>query len=277
MYARMLTGALLLLAGAVADARPMVTACHGCTDTEARRMAQAQVPLRLRETRQDVYVVDTPNQRLRRYTVEVRLVGGFPYAMAWPEAPDRTWSREFEILAGDWHQAAGLLKSGIDLPPGAPVDSVTEVFYSAASEEAVSAALNRNLTAFANGVLGSVLKLLPEMVWSADIYVTVHFADGTSGRFRLTDLEPTDSELHIFKFRYVDGSARDSEGNAIPDDLESFYGFSANYEDAYNQSLFERQAYLYRVRLAIAPSTQKTTVVCVRTQDEVVCWKRRQR
>lgn len=277
MYARMLTGALLLLVATFADARPSVTACHGCTDTQARRTAQAQVPLTRREASHDVYVVDTPNQRLRRYVVRIRLVGGFPYAMAWPEAPDPTWAREFDLLARDWHQAARLLKSGVDLPPGAPVDSVTEVFYSAASEEAVSAALNRNLTAFANGVMGSALKLLPEVIWSADIYVTVHFADGTSGRFRLTDLEPMDSELHVFKFRYVEGSARDSEGNAIPDRLESFYGFAANYEDAYNQSLFERQAYLYRVRLAIAPATQKTTVVCVRTADEVVCWKRRHR
>jgi len=271
----MLAGLVLALAMAQAAAAPVVTSCHGCSESQARRTAEAQVPLSSRQTWFDVYVVNTPGRALRRYIVQVDRSGGFPVAMAWPEAPEPAWQREFDAHADAWHSVSGLAKSGFDMPPDAPVKSVTEVFYSAAEVDAVSSLLNDNFSNFAGSVVASTLKLLPGVAWSARIYVTVHFADGTSGQFQLTDVELDDPDMHVFKFRYVQGSARDSEGNAIPDRLESFYGFAADYLEPYNRMLFDRQVLIYSVRLKVAPSFQRKTVVCVKTEDEVVCWIRR--
>ena len=275
MMARMLAGLALALLVVRADAAPVVTSCHGCGEYQARRTAEAQVPLSSRQTWFDVYVANTPGRALRRYIVQVDRSGGFPVAMAWPEAPEPAWQREFDAHVDAWHAISGLMKSGYQMPPGSPVKSVTEVFYSAAEENAVSAMLNENLANFAGSVVASTLKLLPGVVWSARIYVTVHFADGTSGQFQLTDVELDDPELHVFKFRYVQGSARDSEGNAIPDRLESFYGFAADYLEPYNRMLFDRQVLIYSVRLRVAPSFQRKTIVCVKTESEVVCWVRK--
>lgn len=277
MKARMLAGLALALIVMEANAAPLVASCHGCSESQTRRMAEAQVPLSSRQSWFDVYVVNTPGRALRRYTVQVERSGGFPVAMAWPEAPDPVWQREFDAHADAWHAVMGLFKSAFQLPADAPVRSVTEVFYSAAEEDAVSALLNEDLAHFAGSLIASTLKLLPGVVWSARVYVTVRFADGTTGQFQLTDVELADPEMHVFKFRYVPGSARDGEGNAIPDRLESFYGFAADYQEPYNRMLFDRQVLIYSVRLMVAPDFQRKTVVCVKTEDEVVCWVRKHR
>lgn len=267
--------AVLLFAFPVtAAAAPMVTSCHGCSEYQARQVAAARVPLDARQTWFDVYVVDTPGTLLRRYLVEIGRRDGFPYALAWPEAPDPAWQAEFLALAGHWHAVNGLFKSSVDMPADSSVSSVMDVLHSPVAQEQVSLALNRHLLTMVGAVVTSALKMLPRVVWSARPYATVKFADGSTGKFEIRNLEPLDSEGHVFRFEYIEGSARDSDGNPIPDRLESFYGYSADYSNRYNEWIFYRQATLFGVPVRAATGVQKTSVVCVRTEDEVVCWVR---
>lgn len=277
MKARMLAGLVLVLAGVAARAAPIVTSCHGCDPPRAMRVAAAQVPLNTRQTWFDVYVVDTPGKVLRRYLVQVTREGGFPVAMAWPEAPDPTWAREFATLVDSWHAVNRLLKSVVDMPDDSPVRSATEVFNSPVAEEAVSLALNRHVMTLVGAVVTSTLKMLPRVIWSAKPYATVRFADGTTAKFEIRSLEALDSEGHVFRFEYIEGSARDSDGNPVADRVESFYGYAADYSSVYNEWLFKRQSSLFGVRVRPAASIQKKTVVCVKTESEVVCWVRDQK
>lgn len=265
---------LLAVPATAVRAAPLVTSCHGCSEHQARRVAEASAPLDTRQTRFDVYIVDTPGKVLRRYLVEVARRDGFPSAFAWPEAPDPDWQAEFLVLADHWHAVAGLLKSSVDMPADATVRSVTDVLHSPVAQEQVSLALNRHLLTMVGAVVTSALKMLPRVVWSARPYASVKFADGSTGKFEIRNLEPMDAEGHVFRFEYIEGSARDSDGNPIPDRLESFYGYSADYSDLYNRWIFYRQATLFGVPVREATGIQKTSVVCVKTADEVVCWVR---
>lgn len=272
MKARMLAGLALALIGCAAQAAPLLTSCHGCSDYKARKRAEARVPLDTRQTWFDVYVVDTPGKKLRRFLVEVSRRGGFPTPTAWPEAPDATWQREFDALVDSWHAVNALLQADVELPKDSEVRSVTDVFHSPAAQEEVSLTLNRHVLTLVGAALTSTLKILPKVVWSARPYALVEFPDGTTGKFEVRNLEALDAEGHVFRFEYVEGSARDSDGNRVADRLEDFYGYAADYSTLYNEWLFHRQASLFGVRLRPAASVQRTTVVCVKTEGEIVCW-----
>lgn len=263
----------LLLTSTVGWAAPRVIGCHGCSESTARRMAEAQIPSNSAPGVYDVYVANTPARTLWRYRVFVEQESGFStYVRATTPASD--WLSQFRRLADAWKVSAS--GGEVVLEPGHPVGSVTETFRNAAAVEAVSLSINRSFTAIINAIMGVTIQGLTKATLDFKHFQLVVFPDGTSAQFQLADVIPGDGDLHILRYSYKPGSARDSEGNAIPDRRSAFANFAADYANAYNEGLFLRQARLHLIELMTADQYQRISVVCVQGPGEVPhCWVRK--
>jgi hypothetical protein len=220
-----------------------------------------------------VYVANTPARILWRYRVFVEQESGFStYVRA--ATPSGDWLADFRRLADAWNVES---KGGeVVLEPGHPVGSVTETFRSAADTAAVSLSINRSFIGVVNAIIGITFQSLASATLDLKHVQIVVFPDGTRGEFELDTIVPGDDELHILRYKYKPGSARDSEGNAIPDRRSAFADFGADYANAYNEGLFQRQARLYLIELLSAPQTQRISVICATgAGGEPYCWVRK--
>lgn len=265
--------ALCLTASGAWAASPTFVPCHGCTQTAARYLAKAQIPTTWPTGTYDVYVANTPARALWRFRVIIERDVSGTFVMVRSATPESKWLSQFHSLVDAW-KGSVLASATIDLPPDHAVRSATDVFTSVVAADAVSLHINRTATGVVNAVLAAAVELT-RVVFALDYYLTVRFPDGTTAQFRLDAIEISNGTLHVFRFRYKPGSARDSEGNLIPDRLNQLENFSADPKINYNRGLIRRQAERLNALLREGSSNQRYYIICVRgTGTWPTCWVR---
>ena len=264
----------LWLAAESAAAAPVVASCHGCSEERMQRAADAQVPLAAPAGLYDVYVVNSPGRALRRFRVIAEREPGLRPHYVPKVTRGQIYRQECETWVRAWHGVRDASKAAVRLPPDFPVQSVTEVFMSRAREQQVSRALNRDLFVVIGGLAGATLQTLGKAVFSAQVFATVEFPDGTTAIFDVTGIDPLDGNLEMLRFQYRKGSARDSENNAVPDRVGAFNNHEGTYRVRANLDRLMRMIRLFDITMRERP-TLPSTVVCVRTSNDRYCWVRR--
>jgi hypothetical protein len=220
-----------------------ITACHGCTESRARATAEAQVPRSWGPGVYDVYVVDSTGGRLRRYLVASEFEGRLwdKYAMA--RTPSATYKSWFDQGRGEWLYVGNAAKPGVVLGDDIPVRSAEEVLGSARNQTIVSEQINQSIPARIGSLFGAALSMF-RTIFTDEIFIEVGFADGSTALFVLDRIDSPTSG-HMFVYVYKPGSARDSEGNAIPDSAASLSTYDGIFGTEYNFEMFRRRARLY--------------------------------
>ncbi len=260
-------------ASAVLAEDPAIVACHDCSDRRAQLTAEAQVPDSARAGVYDVYVVDTPGNRLRMFRVtlekEYRTVDKFSQQRT-PAGDYRSW---FTLSKAEWDYINTATKPNIVLPRDFPVRSAESVFGSEFNQTVISEQLNRHAPTRIGSLFGAALMML-RTIFSSPITAEVQFPDGSRALFRLERIDSLTSG-HMFVYRYLPGSATDSDGNRIPDSPSAFDNFEGRYSEEGNLSMFLRRAEMYGVDWpeGIVPQTLPAHTVCVRDdEDNAYCW-----
>lgn len=255
-------------------AAPTIVSCHRCTDSQAKQVASTQVPLSAKAGVYDVYVVNSPARKLLRFRITAEREPGMRRNYARRATPATTYVREFESWVSAWHGIRNELKASVQLPADFPVASATEVFMSRSQERKVTQALNRDLFVLIGGLAGSALQTIGEAVFSARVFATVRFPDGTTAIFDIVGVDPLDSDFEMLRFEYRRGSARDSEGNAVPDQVAAFDHHEGTYRVRGNLDRLVQMVRLFGITMREEPKLP-STVVCVRTAAERYCWVRK--
>lgn len=260
---------------ALAD-EPRIVSCHGCSDSQAKLTAQSQVPLSSPAGVYEVYVVDTINRRLRYYKVVAEREPGWKrnYARLRTAPPDyQGW---FDQALGERDYVIAATKPSIVLPADFPVQGADEVFGNAFNQTVISEQINRHApTRIVSALYGSALLVLRN-VFSLRLQVEVGFPDGSTAKFELVSIDSLTGG-HAFVFEYVEGSARDSDGNRIPDSADAFDPFEGYFSEDINISRFLLWAQRYNATWpndkTIIQLPVPNHIVCVRDDSrQIFCW-----
>jgi len=237
------TALTLIPAVAQAAGETQIVSCHGCSANRARATAEAAVSRSWGPGVYDVYVVDTPGNRLRRYRVTSEFEGRLweKYAMA--RTPGADYRRWFDQARSEWVYVNTAAKPGVVLGNDIPVRSAEDVLGSAANQMVVSEQINRNIPARIGSLFGAALSMF-RTIFTDEIFIEVGFADGSTALFILDRIDSPFSG-HMFVYVYKKGSARDSEGNAIPDSVAAFDPYDGRFSSEYNFEIFQRRARMY--------------------------------
>ncbi len=233
----------ILPAAAQAAGETQIVACHGCSESRARLTAEARIPRSWGPGVYDVYVVDNPGGRLRRYRVTSEFEGRLweKYAMA--RTPSTTYQNWFNQGRSEWLYVRNAAKPGLVLGDDIPVRSAEEVLGSAINQTIVSEQINQSIPARIGSLFGAALRML-RTIYTDEIFIEVGFADGSTALFVLDRINSPDSG-HMFVYVYKPGSARDSEGNAIPDSRAALDPYSGVFSSEYNFEIFRRRAQMH--------------------------------
>ena len=272
-------GGLLLAASAAAPATaatdPSFVSCHGCSARQAQRAAEGAIPMTQAAGVYDVYVADTPGNRLRRYLVTAEREPGFRVNVAHERTPERRHLSAFREGRAEWVYVKDAAAKGIRIPAGFPVDHAEQVIGSHYNQTVISEQINRSIPARIGSLFGSALLLLRQ-IFTAQIIVEVEFPDGSTALFYLDRVDSLTSG-HMFVYRYKQGSAVDSDGNRIPDSPASLENFQGSYTTEPNFRRFRRRSQMYgamlEVPLLVDPQPLPSYTICARQDTgHIYCW-----
>lgn len=262
------------LAAPAEAADPAIAACHGCSDVRAKSTAEAQVPRTAAAGVYDVYIVDSPGNRLRLFRVTAEREGRTAFNFAQPRVPSSTYQRYFNTSRGEWDYVRQSLKPNIVLPRDFPVQSAETVIGNAYNQTVVSEQLNRHVPTRIGSLFGAALAML-RTVFTSAITAEVAFPDGTSALFVLDRIDNLTGG-HTFVYRYKPGSARDSDGNTIPDSVSAFDNYGGRFSTGGNLARFRDRAKMYGVEWPEGFREELPSyTVCVRDDEgNAYCWHR---
>lgn len=266
--------AAILQSSAALAADPAVVACHGCSYTRAKITAEAQVPRTAKAGVYDVYVVDSPGNTLRLFRVTAEREGRMAVNFAQARTPSSTYQGYYTSSRSEWYYVRQAVKPNIVLDPDFPVQSAESVIGNAYNQTVISEQLNRHIPTRIGSLFGSAL-VIYKTVFTSEITAEVAFPDGTTALFVLDRIDNLISG-HAFVYRYKPGSARDSDGNTIPDSVGAFDNYGGRFSTGDNLDRFRNRAKMYGVEWPdgfkeVLPSY----TVCVRDdQGNAYCWHR---
>lgn len=253
---------------------PAIVACHGCSETRAKITAEAQISRNAKAGVYDVYVVDSPGNKLRLYRVTAEREGRMAINIAHARTPSATYQGYFRTSRSEWDYVRQAVKPNIVLEPDFPVQSAESVIGNEFNQVVISEQLNRHAPTRIGSLFGAAL-LIMKTVFTSEITAEVAFPDGTTALFFLDRI---DNLLggHAFVYRYKPGSARDSDGNLVPDSAGSFKNYAGRFTTGDNLGRFRRRARLYGAEwpegfVEVLPSY----TVCARDdRGNAYCWHR---
>ena len=214
-------GAFLVLTSGVANADEYWEACNACSLNQKKMVAKQAVPL-THKARHQVYVMDFATATLMKFSVFVfydgevnRYVAPFPIS----QAVDPSVSGEFAAQVSAIKSAMATLRSGTKIPETV-IPSAYDVILSANAQRKLSAYVNDNLSIWQSiGLPVSVpLAALGKLV-DVNFVIPVKFADGSTLKVKLSGVSGSIGNIE-YLLTYVPGSARDADGNLIPDRAE---------------------------------------------------------
>lgn len=270
----LLISAATMLATPAGAADPAIAACHGCSDATAKSMAEAQVPRTASAGVYDVYIVDSPGNRLRLYRVTAEREGRMAFNYAQARTPSSTYLGYFRTSRSEWDYVRQAVKPNIVLPRDFPVQSAESVIGNAYNQTVISEQLNRHVPTRIGSLFGAALAML-RTVFTRAITAEVAFPDGTTALFVLDRVDNLTSG-HTFVYRYKPGSARDSDGNLIPDSVSAFDNYGGRFSTGGNLARFRDRAKMYGVEWPQGFREELPSyTVCARDDEgNAHCWHR---
>ncbi|UCC14385.1 MAG: hypothetical protein JSW21_13775 [Gammaproteobacteria bacterium] len=273
-----LIAAMLVTACTTASANAddiRVNACHNCTDSQAKRTAEAQVSIRDRAGVYDVYIVDTPGNKLRMFRVTAEREGRTPRNYIQARTPSVEYQAYFTQSKAEWQYVRQAVKPNIILDPDFPIKSAEGVIGNEFNQTVISEQLNRHVPTRIGSLFGAALMVM-RTIFTSEIVAEVQFPDGSIALFGLQRIDSLTSG-HMFVYRYKPGSARDSDGNLIPDSASAFSNFQGNFTTSENMERFGRRSHIYGVDwpegFSVRPLPSYT--ICARDDNgNAHCWRR---
>lgn len=258
--------------GVAADSDPQIITCLDCTNNRALAIAESQIPMSWPAGVYDVYVVDGKKGKLRLYRVTAEREGQWGFNDAAKRTPASDYQGWFDDAMAEWHYVAAAAKPGLTMDPSIPIDAAEQVFGNQFNQTVVSEQINNSIPLRIGSLFGAALSIF-KSVFVADIVVEVEFRDGSTALFVLDRVDDLLSG-HAFVYVYKEGSARDSDGNAIPDSQAAFDSFQGTFTTDGNLDRFVRQADAYNARwLEQVPENLPSHTVCVTSGDKLIeCW-----
>ncbi len=260
---------------ATADNSPIIVSCHGCTTKKAKLTADAQVPMSWSAGVYDVYVVDTPARKLRRFLVTAEREGRQNYNYVVARKPKPEFQGYFDDAISEWIYVSRALKPNIELEPGFPVRNAEQVFGSAFNQRVISEQINISVPSRIGSLFGAALQVLGA-VFKVDVRLNalILFPDGSTALFELVRLDHLTSG-HFFVYEYKKGSARDSDGNAIPDSVSAFENYQGTFSTTGNWNRFVRRAEIYGAGFLLGFTRQSLpahSVCAIDDKGAITCW-----
>ncbi len=205
-----------MMASVAADAGEYWKTCNSCSGSQAQRAAFWAVPL---ETfgRHDAYVADFDREIVRKYNVRWRYDPEFRdwESSIWQVSVESYIQHEFAQIVGVMKADVASLESGRPVP-GDVVGSAFDLVHNSVNQRRVAEYIVGSMSLWeAVGAPMFVPLSIFRRIVDLNLTVSVTFADGSTARFVLTGVDGSLGELE-YVFEFVDGSARDADGNSIP-------------------------------------------------------------
>jgi hypothetical protein len=184
-----------------------------------------------------VYVMDFASQTINKYRVRVALnrrKDGYRVS-AEEITVEYSISSEFSSHTKAILDDIASIKSGIVIP-GDVARSAYNFMFDSHAQNRVSNYIDDNLNIWQSiGIPAAIpLEALGKIV-SLEFHIPVEFSDGSTLKVELTDVGGTYYDGVEYTFEYIEGSAKDSDGNTIPDSLAAaapYVGVSSTQANA---------------------------------------------
>ena len=216
-------------AGATTEAGEYWSSCNSCSAGQVERAAWRVVPERT-IGRHDVYVADFDRETIRKYTVLWEFDGEFREweGSAWLTSTEPHIEYEFAQVVNAMKADIASVEPG-KLIPGSVVDSAYELLHNSFAQQQVADYIIANMSLWESiGAPVFVPLSLFRKIVDLNLTISVVFADGSTAQFVLTGVKGSLSDLE-YVFELVDGSARDADGNVIPENTVEAAPFTGEF------------------------------------------------
>ena len=263
---------LFLFAVGSAHAAPVVIGCHNCSNAQYKTAAENAIPMYFAPGRYNVYVVDRPKSVLKRFLIWAEREPGFSFNFARSRTPSRAYQQEFDnnlALLAQLGAEIATQNDFYELPGDFEIESASEVYNNVLAQNAFNQYFNSEFSFFK---VIAVITSVMDVFWDINYYMDVLFPDGSTATYEVYRVNGN-SENRV-EWRYVPGSARDSEGNRIPERVADFDNFHARYDTTFsnfNLSLFLNAATSLGIPVVDFSVTSVVAVVCVGGAGGTLC------
>jgi hypothetical protein len=220
---------VLALMSASANAAESWGNCNGCSEPQAQRAALLVAP-RIIFGSHDVYVADFERGIVRKFTVTWEFDAEFREweSTVWPSATEPYIAHEFAQVVTAMKADITSLEAGKPVPVEI-VGSAYDVVHSSVNQQRVANYIieNMNIWETIGAPVFVPLSVFRKIV-DLNLTISVTFADGSTAKFALTGLDGSLGEL-TYVFELLDDSARDADGNVIPDSAADAAPFDGTF------------------------------------------------
>ena len=220
---------VLAVLSASANAEEYWGNCNDCSEPQAQRAALQAAPRTIFGPH-DVYVADFAREIVRKFTVTWEFDAEF---REWESTVSTSVTEPY--VAHEFAQMVTAMKTDIrslesgKLVPAEIVGSAYDVVHSSVNQQHVVDYIVRNMNIWETiGVPVFVPLSFFRKIVDLNLTISVTFADGSTAKFVLTGLEGSLGELR-YVFELLDDSARDPDGNVIPDSVDAAAPFDGTF------------------------------------------------
>jgi len=203
--------------------------CNDCSEPQAQRAALQAAP-RTIFGHHDVYVADFEREIVRKFTVTWEFDAEFREweSTVLPSATESYITHEFAQIVTAMKTDIRSLESGKPVPADI-VGSAYDVVHSSVNQQRVANYIisNMNIWESIGAPVFVPLSFFRKIV-DLNLTISVTFADGSTAKFVLTGLEGSLGELR-YVFELLEDSARDADGNVIPDSVADAAPFDGTF------------------------------------------------
>ncbi|MEO0574421.1 MAG: hypothetical protein AAF004_03085 [Pseudomonadota bacterium] len=217
-----------IFAGSNASAIEYWEACNGCTPYQKTQQARAVAPANA-NGEFDVFMMDYHAETLLKYRVTSFFEPweglNFTAVRSVP-VPDY----QAEQFALDLAQIKAVVESieDVEIPPDV-IGTAYDIVFDPGSRQSVADYISHNL-GFFDQFTSTVLiptVFVANLIKVDVVYISVRFPDGSRARYQLVGLESDNA--NVLDFEYLEGSAREPDGNFIPEDDETAQSWQGRF------------------------------------------------
>ena len=269
---RFLLSLIFLFGLGIAHAAPAVVGCHNCSNAQRKTAAENAIPMYFAPGRYNVYVVDRPKSILKRFVITAEREPGFSFNFARSRTPAPAYQREFDnnVLLLEQLDAQKLPQKDLyELPDNFEIDSASEVFNNILAQNTFNDFYNSKFSFFK---VIAVITSVVSVFWDLNYYMDVQFPDGSIATYEVYRING-DSENTV-EWQYLPGTARDSEGNRIPEKVADFDNFHGRYDTTFsnfNLWLFLNAANNLGIPVVDFSASNLKAIVCVGGAGGTLC------
>lgn len=226
-----------------ANAEDYWAACDSCTATQMSWQAQETIPLDS-DGVFSVYVMDFTNEKISKfsvvsiYDVETRM-----YFSGVSEVQvDPVIAADFISYVVALKNDIAMLEAGTDIP-STVVRSAFDLFNNSYNQNAVGSYVSSNLDFWQTvGAYTAIPLLALKKITVVNVVIPVTFSDGSTANFEITGVTGDLSTGVIeIEFQYQVGTAKDADGNSIPEfqeEADPFVGSFSTPQSANQMEIF---------------------------------------